>query len=1009
MPPRRESKLFSLLRDSPFEPPILELAEACEQILRDNKMPFFPAYTDHGYAHIEAVLDASEQLIPPSVWTDGLLEPADAAVLIGATYLHDLGMHLRENGFLELISPSTRYEPLPWFDLDQNGSPADRGWSELWEVYLKEARHFTKSQLDRILGQIAGRPPVIFTDPEASPATWGEGDRLLIGEFIRRHHSRLSHEIAIRGFPGLLPDDFPVLQDSLPQLADAIGVTARSHNMDLRQAHEYLDYREPGNKRPDGAVQLYLMAILRTADYFQLGLQRASSLLLHLRQPQSPQSVDEWRKNQAITSISWKNDDPLAVYVQVSPTHNLRTHLQLKELIGDLQRELDISTAVLSESFGRTDLKELALSRQRVRTNLDLPSLHHRLDFVPLRARLRSDEDLFRLVISDLYGNEPAVAGRELLQNAVDAVRERLRWQDVHKDGKAPSDLRDLPADVLVEIVETGEGSSFLRIADRGIGMTPETVIEIFLTAGATLGNPRKDNESLDSATAIKWMKAGRFGVGVFAAFLLGSTVSVTTRHVSEARGVSFTATLDDDLVQLDWADGVPIGTEIVVPFSAARLPRRSYVSPIEREMSALQKIEAQNLHLLEQIAAYYELVKPAVRYRRVNHNGDVSEVDPTEEVPTPGGRLPDAWRSIQAADFDAVLWKTSPVGERGHYPGAIRRKGRLTHNGIAIRKPDLRGYRAYRWAHGKNAEGVLPPRIAVFDSRQLLGVSLNRYELTEETVPFEERLIDSIGLDIVAHSLVYGEERRHPLAEGWGLLPIASHKGWLPLLPQLVQCYVDRDLYVLWSDSPRWQQNRGRFHDRSQFLAPRGSPVDWRRLPFRAVLTPDDGPSDPRSEAERDYWGIALEDVSRSIDQLANRLERTPVAGVFLREAGDPRFRDHLPPPPALRGAGFELDRSSSTKLPLRSSDDQLVEDLARIGAKILDGPYPGAIGLTVFRRKEISDDHFEGALSLPWLKKIGGPLERSRKQRLLRKSALIEGDRKLRALVHKWERMSA
>ena len=47
---------------------------------------------------------------------------------------------------------------------------------------------------------------------------------LLIGEFVRRHHGRLAHEIALFGFPGLSSDEFPVLAKSISPLANLSGL-----------------------------------------------------------------------------------------------------------------------------------------------------------------------------------------------------------------------------------------------------------------------------------------------------------------------------------------------------------------------------------------------------------------------------------------------------------------------------------------------------------------------------------------------------------------------------------------------------------------------------------------------------------------------------------------------------------------------------------------------------------------------------------------------------------------
>jgi hypothetical protein len=974
-------------------PELLKLLDACGEVFTDNKMPFFPAYTDHGAPHVASVLEAAERLIPQPVWRE-LLEPADAAVFIGAVCLHDLALHIREPGFQALIADASRFKPLAWFDADHPQRPADRPWPELWQEFRKEAQHFTRSQLDRLLGPTgADVPQIAFGDGDAEAKRWTEEDRLLIGEFIRRHHARLAHEIAIYGFPGIADADFPELRGTLPQLADAIGVTARSHNENLRVALEYFSYRAAGSPRPDGAVLPYLMGVLRIADYFQIQRDRATPLLLHLREPQSPQSVQEWEKHQAINTISWGGDDPLAVYIQASPPGNLRTHLQLAELIDDLQAELDVTTAVLSETYGDSDLEGLRLAHQRVRTNLEEASLHDRLSFVPRRASLRSAEDLFRLVVSDLYGDVPAVAGRELLQNSVDAVRELSHWES--RSGPPPdrSEFRDLPADVLVEVQMPDEDGGVLRVLDRGIGMTPSVVIDNFLTAGATFSAFREDDEDLDAATAIEWMKAGKFGVGAFAAFLLGPEVRVTTRHVTARRGVSFVASLDDDLVQLDWDEEAPFGTEITVPFTAARLPDYRY--------GGAKSVYERARLLLEQIESFYELSRPGVRYRLVT--GEASgEHDSTGVIPTPGRRLPDTWRSAPSAGFDAVLWRLpAPYGLRQF--GSASYASRLAHNGIVIHGVDdvYRGD-VYRWADPIASVALKRPNIAVFDTRHRLGVSLNRYQLVEPALPCEEDLLRSIGADVLAHALVSGESQ-YPLGEGWGLTPVVCQRKWVPLLPDLIDRYADDDLCVLWYGRHAYTNPSPRF------MGAATDDPSWPQLPHRAALVVTGHRS--QGEAERDRWGLAVEDVEEEALSLARRTGRSVVAGVVVRNHPgtakphvlfEPRYEAFH------RFSGYSrLPRYLDREPPRGPS--QLDRVLTGLGEELVEGNVPACVGLTVLRRTSDRAVTPLSPLGSPWATVLDDGLRRTRRARLSRKSEIAETDRQLRILFNKWERIVA
>ncbi|MDQ2631860.1 MAG: ATP-binding protein, partial [Actinomycetota bacterium] len=535
------NELRNLLAGSALEAATLDVVEKAGTILDANELNFFPAYTDHGTQHVNQVLDAIVLLIPDEVLEEGMLSAADASVLICGALFHDLALHIHDQGFVQLVGGETAHSPLQWFDVEQVDRSPDLPWPILWANFQAEAQHFGTSQLELMLGPAGNRVPRVAYEDPLRPERWVQSDRLLIGEFLRRHHGRLSHEIAMYGFPGACAERFPVLKKTMPGLANAIGVVARSHQEPLRRMLEYLAYWEPGTETPGGAFLPYSMALLRIADYFQIDADRAPPLLLRLKAPLSPRSIEQWDQHRAILGISSRHDDLFAVHIRVSPEHGLRTHLALKALFEDMQQELDTTTAVLSEKYAKTDLAPLRLTKQRIRTNLDTASMHAQLPYVPRRASLQSDTDLFRLVINDLYGNRPAVAGRELIQNAVDAVRARRSFEKHSARLLLPGEMKELEADVVVSI-EQGEGDQLiLRIADRGIGMTPETVIDSYLQAGASF-RPTAAERVTDGSAGEEPLRAGRFGIGAFAGFLLGPEIKVTTRHPETEKGLSFAA-----------------------------------------------------------------------------------------------------------------------------------------------------------------------------------------------------------------------------------------------------------------------------------------------------------------------------------------------------------------------------------------------------------------------------------------------------------------------------------
>lgn len=131
-------QLEELLKDSELLAPIRLLADRVGTILADNRLAFFSDYTDHGIDHVNCVLKSEMELTPKEVWEERLLCDADAAVIIGATLLHDIAMHLQPHGFLELVNNDSRFQPLSWFREDHEGYKADLPWYELWLDYVRE-------------------------------------------------------------------------------------------------------------------------------------------------------------------------------------------------------------------------------------------------------------------------------------------------------------------------------------------------------------------------------------------------------------------------------------------------------------------------------------------------------------------------------------------------------------------------------------------------------------------------------------------------------------------------------------------------------------------------------------------------------------------------------------------------------------------------------------------------------------------------------------------------------
>jgi molecular chaperone HtpG len=476
-PPSRLKELLS--RNSTLDAAVSGTFATIVLLIAVNSLPFFPEYTDHGVDHLRKTLQTADALILEA--SRPYLTPADAAVLSIAVVLHDLGMHLTEVGFISLITQKSSVAQgrlVPELDA--------KSWPQLWEDFIAEAKRFNGRTLNRLFGDTepVGRPTL---DPEKLTRR----DRKLIGEFLRRHHGRLAHEIALAGIPGsgaCLPIVSPHLSH---ELCDLAGLVARSHGLSVRSCFGYLE-KHFHLWEYQGVHAVFLMVVLRVADYIQVEAERAPAERLWVIDIRSPLSLGEWIAHQATRNLTFEGPDPEALEIKATPD-NLRTFLRLQGLLRGLQAELDLSWAVLGEIYGRHEtLAHLGLELRRVRSNLDdLETFSRSVRFLPVHARFdTADAELLSLLVKPLYGDNVNFGVRELVQNAIDACRE---LSDVceHVHRKRPAVAGDA-ADVVVRLSGSDADGYTLTVKDSGIGMTADTVQQYFLRARRFLQDYRR-------------------------------------------------------------------------------------------------------------------------------------------------------------------------------------------------------------------------------------------------------------------------------------------------------------------------------------------------------------------------------------------------------------------------------------------------------------------------------------------------------------------------------------
>lgn len=675
---------------------VLATSQTLSEVLQHSKLPFFPDYTDHGINHIENVLLTADALILESSWTE--FTPADAAVLIISVLLHDLALHLSEDGFKYLMEEGSGEYTVPGL--------SDVPWKQLWQQFLSEARRMDGRQLTRLFGK-----PLAIRIPPVDPLEFTLQDRLLIGEFIRRHHHRLAHEFALFGIPGGKNSSLKI-SELLHPVADLAGLIARSHGVSIRSTMRYLGERYDV-RQFKGVHAIYLMALIRVADYVQVDAGRAPESALSFRQIRSPISQLEWRTHHSVLDIRHTHDDPEALYIHAAP-QDAKAYLRLKQWLSGIQLELDTSWAILGEVYGRLPaLSKLGLLLRRVRSNLDDPEAFAKtVSFVPMQVRFDvADSDLLKLLIKPLYGNDATVGVRELLQNAVDAVRERRHWESRDEGQKPLAENED--AEILIKVKSSDDGV-WIEVADIGIGMDATIVTQYFLRAGASFRRSQAWRTTFeDSQGNSLILRSGRFGIGVLAAFLLGDQIEVSTRHIAapENEGIRFTASVDDDTINMVRVTR-DVGTSIRVRLSNEALEQ---LTQIDEDSNPF----ATGLHGRWD---WYCLDRPKV----VRWVGE-EELPQAHRLPNPNAELPLGWSRIEVDWLQDVHWTFA------HCP-------KLVVNGISVAADSIH---ETLWEGG--FYGVRMPRVSVFDPDGRLSLTLQRDDLEDGFYPFHDQLRDDV------------------------------------------------------------------------------------------------------------------------------------------------------------------------------------------------------------------------------------------------------------------------
>lgn len=662
-----------------------------QPIIEENKLVFFPEYTNHGEKHINSVLILASKIIESKSYD--LLEPSDVEAIICSILLHDLGMHLSYSGFLYLLESEN-------YSLENVYK--DKKWKILWENYIKEAKKWNSDKLKNIFGEI-----VKVEDIPNEEIKMTKMHKLLVGEFLRRYHHRLAYDIAISGFPGNMCT-IHCLGSNEVSMKKVIAHISRSHGMELWKIIDYINEEYGNTRRVSGVKIIYIMSILRIADFFDIDKTRANKILFNIYKMDSSISQEEWIKHNCIEDIDLDyQEDKESIFIRILDPDNSNIYLKIERLIQELQIELDKTWAVIGKIYTR--YADLKLKFRRVYSNLSI--LESRVPYITKSVKFDVNRNILFSLTQPLYGGNPSYGIRELIQNAIDACEER-KCESLGYDPQ-----------VSITIQDTTDCKQII-IEDNGIGMNEEVIINYFLTAGSSLREDTqwKNKFIVENQTIV--MRNGKFGVGVLAAFLLGEKIEVETVPKENEYIYRFQATLDMKQIELihKKREDEEFGTKIIIETND------SVISLLKKQWD--DGWNRYNYRIDGNVIPWYEWYKfnsPKLKIV-VPNEWKERKIEFLKIKEKSNG-----WKSFKTNNYERIDWTY----------GVKSDNYKLICNGIIISNAyEIRDYDFPR--------DLKIPLISVIDKEGTFPLNLSRSGIEEQKLPFENIIMQEIYIDML-------------------------------------------------------------------------------------------------------------------------------------------------------------------------------------------------------------------------------------------------------------------
>jgi hypothetical protein len=447
-----------------------------------------PQLTLHDQSHLDALWETAATILGP----DYALTPTEGFVLGGAFLLHDLGM------------------ALPSVEGGLDGLKKDPRWADL-VTYEYQSCHDRTPSIEEI-------------DAPEDPIR----KRVLLN-LLQQTHAANAERLAFLNFSSEESDDvLHLIEDSEVRqtFGRLIGQVSHSHWWSIGEL-------ERSFQRTIGAPHwcprewtidpLKIACVLRCADAAQIDARRAPQFLSAMSDLDET-SANHWVFQKKLNKPYLEEDSLIFTTGQSFSMKEAPAWWVCLETL----RMVDVELRGIDALFADKGLPRFSARRVAgIENPQRLVSYIQTNGWIPIDAIVHVT-DLPRLITSvggeELYGRNPEVAIRELVQNSSDAIRARRVYEG-----------RDSTYGSVKVSLSSSDDGHWLEVLDNGVGMSQPVLTGFLLDFGRSFwGSPDMQRE-FPGLLSSGIRQAGKYGIGFFSAFMLADEVQVFSRRSDAA------------------------------------------------------------------------------------------------------------------------------------------------------------------------------------------------------------------------------------------------------------------------------------------------------------------------------------------------------------------------------------------------------------------------------------------------------------------------------------------